>query len=208
MSKRLSAGQRRAAILRTAKTLFAENGLHGVSVDAIAERLGVSPATLYKHFVSKEALYEAVINTTACTRESYVDAVLRGPSDFASVLRRIARTFVDSVAADPDFLRMEMHAVLEGNPFAGSFFENRWKHFADYIEMGIRELAPQGKAATVDGASASLMFQGMLREALYAKCVYHAEQYRDIPLHDLVDRCIDLFLRAIGYRERRLEGAA
>ncbi|GBE09973.1 nucleoid occlusion factor SlmA [bacterium BMS3Bbin12] len=208
MGKRLSAGQRRATILEAAKALFAESGLHGVSVDAIAERLAVSPATLYKHFASKEALYEAVINATACSRESYVDAVLRGPSDFASVLRRIARTFVDSVAADPDFLRMEMHAVLEGNPFAGRFFENRWKHFSDYIELGIRELAPQGKAAPVDVPSASLMFQGMLREVLYVKCVYRSERYRDIPLHQLVDRCIDLFLLAIGYRERCLEGAA
>lgn len=208
MTKRLPASQRRAAILAAAKALFAENGLHGVSVDAIAERLDVSPATLYKHFPSKEALYEAVVNATACSRENYVDAVLRGPSDFASVLRRIARTFVDSVASDPDFLRMEMHAVLENNPFAESFFENRWKHFADYIDLGIRELVPLGKAVEVDVPSASLMFQGMLREALYAKCIYDSERYRDVPLHQLVDRCIDLFLRAIGYRERRLEGAA
>lgn len=199
MPKRLKATERRASILAVAKLLFADKGYHGVSVDEIASRLGVSPAILYRHFASKEALYEEVLNEIACRRESYVDAIVSGESDFAGVLRRITRIYVESVERDPDYLRMEMHSVLEGSDATRQFFENRWKPFTDYIEVGLKDLADEGYNITVNASVASLMFQGILREALYAKCILKSSRYRDIGLHSLVEQLLELFLRAIGY---------
>ncbi|HHO68719.1 MAG TPA: TetR/AcrR family transcriptional regulator, partial [Gammaproteobacteria bacterium] len=134
MTKRLKASERKATILAVAKVLFADKGYHGVSVDEIARRLGVSPAILYRHFPSKEALYEAVLNDIACRRESYVEAVVASEGSFEDVLRRITRIFIDSVAADPDYLRMEMQSALEGSEATRQFFENRWRPFTDLIE--------------------------------------------------------------------------
>jgi len=188
--------------LAVAKVLFADKGYHGVSVDQIASRLGVSPAILYQHFVSKEALFEAVLTDIAGRRESYVDAVVQEPHDFASVLIRMARIYVNSVARDPDYLIMEMHSVLEGSTVAKQFFENRWKSFSDYIEFSLAELNKDGKVNAVNPKAASLMFQGMLREALYAKCIYKSEQYRDFDLENLIHHLIVLFLNAIGYQEK------
>lgn len=202
MTKRLKAAERRATILAVAKVLFADKGYHGVSVDQIASRLGVSPAILYQHFASKEALFEAVLTDIAGRRESYVDAVVEEPHDFASVLIRMARIYVNSVARDPDYLIMEMHSVLEGSIVAQQFFENRWKSFSDYIEFGLAELSKEGKVNTVNPKAASLMFQGMIREALFAKCIYKSEQYRDFDLENLVHHLIVLFLNAIGYKEK------
>ena len=200
MAKRLKAAERRASILAVAKVLFADRGFHGVSVDEIARRLGVSPAVLYRHFDSKEALYEAALSEIACQRESYVEAALGGPGDFGSVLLRMTRVYAASVARDPDYLRMEMHSVLEGAPVAQQFFESRWKSFTDFIEISLGELAPQGRVARVDARVASLMFQGMVREALYAKCVLKSPRHKDISLEDLVEQLIQLFLAAIGYQ--------
>ena len=200
MAKRLKAAERRASILAVAKVLFADRGFHGVSVDEIARRLGVSPAVLYRHFDSKETLYEAALSEIACQRESYVEAALGGPGDFGSVLLRMTRVYVASVARDPDYLRMEMHSVLEGAPAAQQFFESRWKSFTDFIEVSLGELAPQGRVARVDARSASLMFQGMVREALYAKCVLKSPRHKDIRLEDLVEQLIELFLAAIRYQ--------
>jgi len=199
MAKRLKAAERKASILAVAKVLFADRGYHGVSVDDLARRLGVSPAVLYRHFDSKEALYEAVLAEIACTRENYVDAVLTGPTDFGSVLLRMTRVYVDAIAADPDYLRMELLAVLDHSPAARQFFDNRWKAFSDFIEVNMSELGPQGAFDPVDPRSAGLMFQGMLREALYAKCIYDAPHYRELSLPLLVDRLVELFLRAVGY---------
>jgi AcrR family transcriptional regulator len=43
-------------VIQAALSLFAERGLDATSMDAIAERSGVSKATIYKHWTDKEAL--------------------------------------------------------------------------------------------------------------------------------------------------------
>jgi AcrR family transcriptional regulator len=57
----MSAPERKAAILEAAAPVIAQAGLHGASVREIAEAAGVSEALLYKHFPSKQALYEEAL---------------------------------------------------------------------------------------------------------------------------------------------------
>jgi len=59
--RRMSAEDRRALILESAREAFAEGGYHSTSLDAIAERAGVSKALLYEHFDSKRELHAAML---------------------------------------------------------------------------------------------------------------------------------------------------
>jgi AcrR family transcriptional regulator len=51
--KRLTAGERRAAIQSSALEVFAERGYHTSSIDDIARTAGISKALIYEHFASK-----------------------------------------------------------------------------------------------------------------------------------------------------------
>jgi AcrR family transcriptional regulator len=55
MSRGLSA-RAHSKVLESATELFAERGIDGTSVDAIAAASGVSKATIYKHWADKDAL--------------------------------------------------------------------------------------------------------------------------------------------------------
>ena len=57
---RADARRNRELILAAADKAFADEGL-GVPVDEIARRAGVGAGTLYRHFPTKEALFEAVL---------------------------------------------------------------------------------------------------------------------------------------------------
>ncbi|GAY14732.1 TetR/AcrR family transcriptional regulator [Mycobacterium sp. shizuoka-1] len=57
---RADAARNRARVLQVAYEVFAEQGL-GVPIDEIARRAGVGAGTVYRHFPTKEALFEAVI---------------------------------------------------------------------------------------------------------------------------------------------------
>jgi len=201
MAKRLKAEERRASILAVAKVLFADSGYHGVSIDEIAKRLAVSPAVLYQHFDSKENLYDSVLDQITCHRENYVEAILQGPDDFGSILLCMTKICIKSIAQDPDYLKMEMHCMLEESAAVQQFFESRWKNFADYIEISLQELAQEKRVNKTDPRTASLMFQGMLREILYAKCIYHAPQYKTATLDNLSEQMVQLFLKAINYQQ-------
>jgi AcrR family transcriptional regulator len=58
---RMAAADRRTAILEGAREAFAERGFHQTSLDAVAERAGVSKALLYEHFGSKRELFAAML---------------------------------------------------------------------------------------------------------------------------------------------------
>jgi AcrR family transcriptional regulator len=64
-SSRLTADERRSAIVEAATKVFAENGFHGTTTRELARAAGVSEALLYKHFPSKESLFTAMLETGA-----------------------------------------------------------------------------------------------------------------------------------------------
>lgn len=57
---RADARRNRGRVLRAAREAFAQSGF-GVPLDEIAARAGVGPGTVYRHFPTKEALFQAVI---------------------------------------------------------------------------------------------------------------------------------------------------
>ena len=201
MTKRLSADERRITIIDAAKRLFAQNGFHGVSIGEIVKEVGVSPAILYRHFNSKDELYEAVLHEFSCTRESYVDAVVVDDTSFESVLRSMTKVFVDSIASHPDLLKMEMHSQLEGSMASREFFLNRWKSFTDYIEFNLEELQNQGRIEPINVKVAALLYQGMIREVLLLKCLQTTDQFNDVSLDELVNELLKLFLKLISIKK-------
>jgi AcrR family transcriptional regulator len=58
---RADARRNRERVLDVARTAFAAEGL-SVPLDEIARRASVGPGTLYRHFPTKEALFEAVVH--------------------------------------------------------------------------------------------------------------------------------------------------
>ena len=58
---RADAVRNRERLLAVARETFATEGL-SVSLDEIARRAGVGPGTLYRHFPTKESLFEAVVH--------------------------------------------------------------------------------------------------------------------------------------------------
>ena len=57
---RADARRNRARVLEVAQQVFAEEGL-AVPIDEIARRAGVGVGTVYRHFPTKDALFEAII---------------------------------------------------------------------------------------------------------------------------------------------------
>lgn len=183
--------------MQAAKRLFAQNGFHGVSIDEIVKAVGVSPAILYRHFNSKEQLYEAVLHEFSCTRESYVETVVDDDTGFENVLRGMTRVFVTSIVNNPDLLKMELHSQLEGSQASQEFFVNRWKSFTDYIEYNLTELQSQGKIEKINVQAAALMYQGMIREVLLLKCLPLTDRFENISIDELVNELINLYLKII-----------
>lgn len=78
-------GNLREALIDAARAQIADKGVHGFTLAEITRTLGVSPASVYRHFPSREALVGEVAH--------------RGWADFALVLARAAGSVADPVDA-------------------------------------------------------------------------------------------------------------
>jgi AcrR family transcriptional regulator len=90
---RADARRNRARVLEAARVAFGAEGSN-VSLDEIARRAGVGAGTVYRHFATKEALFEAVVvdrlGALAADARALSDDADPGPAFFAFV-ERLAR---------------------------------------------------------------------------------------------------------------------
>lgn len=59
---RMTGSERRQQLIEIAKSLFAERGYDGTSIEEIAQRANVSKPVVYEHFGGKEGLYAVVVD--------------------------------------------------------------------------------------------------------------------------------------------------
>lgn len=117
---RADARRNREKVLRAARDAFAASG-YGVPLDEIAALAGVGPGTVYRHFPSKEELFEAV--AAARVRDLIDDARGRAADAdpgraFFGFLGRIrqeaaAKRDMPEAIAIAGPLQGEMHAALD-----------------------------------------------------------------------------------------------
>jgi AcrR family transcriptional regulator len=79
--KRLTAEQRRAAILEAAVAVFADRGFHSASIDDVATAAGISKALIYEHFESKQELYASLLDQEADELFARLAEAVAGISD-------------------------------------------------------------------------------------------------------------------------------
>jgi TetR/AcrR family transcriptional repressor of mexJK operon len=98
------------AIVDAASDLFLARGLKATSMDAVAEKAGVSKQTVYSHFKNKEELFREVIQTKV---ESYgfAEAALPENRDLRETCFIIGQRFMDLLL---DEEVVAMHRVVIG----------------------------------------------------------------------------------------------
>jgi AcrR family transcriptional regulator len=102
----------REVILDTAERLFAARGVEGVAVRDLAREMGITASSLYNHFRSKQALYEAVLERGLRPIVDLVAASppgVLGPAQLNATIERLTR----HLAIHPHLARPLQRALLE-----------------------------------------------------------------------------------------------
>lgn len=98
-------------ILDAAEELFAARGLAGTSVRDIAAEVDLNPASLYNHFASKQALYEAVLERGV---RPLVEVLEQAAKNDATDADGIIEAVMQHLAKTPQLPRLIHHETLTG----------------------------------------------------------------------------------------------
>lgn len=136
----VDSGQKRALILDAARQVFAEEGLDGASLRAIAVRAGYTPAALYFHFDSKEAMYAEVLRGSLLSLGAAVGKAVSGSEAPVQKLKAAAMSFFHFYAQNPRDLDLGFYLFRGGMKPAG-LGRDRDEKLNAALESALRPIA-------------------------------------------------------------------
>ena len=165
-TQRLTASERKEAILEAAMVEFADRGLHGTSTEDIARRAGISQPYLFRLFRTKKELYKATVRRCMTGTLDLMQTAAAGLSG-REALDAIGQAYMERLR-DPLYLRAQMQAYAA----------------CDVDEL--REIVRQGYGALVEFAArisggepaelSAFFAQGMLLNVLASMQVLDADE--------------------------------
>jgi AcrR family transcriptional regulator len=99
LSSRLSAPERRAAVVETACRIFAKGSYHRSTTALIARETGVTEPVLYRHFSSKRELYLACLDAVWERVRALWEKALEREQNPADWLKAIGKAYLEARAA-------------------------------------------------------------------------------------------------------------
>jgi AcrR family transcriptional regulator len=109
-----------AALIDAGRELFARHGYDGASVRAITARAGSNLGAITYHFGTKEAFYEAVIDSAL--RPSYERLVeaASSPGEPLARIERLVRALFGFLYENPDLPRLMLQQLTGSRPMSGA----------------------------------------------------------------------------------------
>jgi AcrR family transcriptional regulator len=151
---KLSGEERREAIIRAVRKVFAEKGFHGTTTRELADEAGVSEALLFKHFPNKEALYIAM--QAFCSHERDPEKLERikalEPSTSTLILivhMMVSKTVGGHCDGEEDAIiqhRLMLRSLMEDGEFARLFFQRSLSCWMTKVDECLEASAAVGEA--------------------------------------------------------------
>lgn len=184
----------RERILDTAMGLFSTRGYAGATTREIAHQAGVAEVTLFRHFASKEKLFEAVIAHYSALPglKSFLPRALEMPYEEALV--GMANLFLDTLIQIKDWIRI-MHSEVQRSPdkllmIYHSFLDEIFEVFASYF----RELQKRGILRDFDPDLGARVFHSMFYCFFNMEELLGRKQYRPTDRAKAVREFVSLFI--------------
>jgi AcrR family transcriptional regulator len=197
---RMSAPERRAAIVEAAINLFSSQGFRGATTRQLAAAVGVSEPVLYQHFATKRALYDAILEAKTHEFREDTETELEAYSkagDDRAFFTRLAGLLLDWYIKDPRYARLLMFSALEHHELSGLFFERHVVTFYQVVVSHLERQMKRGKIRKTDPLLAARAFAGMISHqgTIYAVyCPGTLPGGRDA----IIKTVVDIFLKGIS----------
>ncbi len=139
---------KRSAILSAALEFFSQFGIHGTSLDKVAERADVSKTNLLYYFPSKEELYIAVLKDLLDVWLAPLRA-LRHDQHPLEAIRDYIRLKLEVSRDHPQASRLFCMEMLQGAPLLKAELAGDLRHLVEDKAAIIESWVLQGKLAAV-----------------------------------------------------------
>ena len=193
--------RKRKQMLEAATALFIERGYGAVSMDAVAKAAGVSKATLYAHFASKDALFATIIGEACRNNLVAAEFYPADVEDVAAALTAIGGRVLRFLLA-PQRLAIFRVVISESARFpelGAAFMDNGPAAFRDRFVDWVTVQTRAGHLRANDPKLAAEQFMALLRSGIYLRASLSLPPVpSDAEIDATVAAAVGTFLKAFG----------
>jgi TetR/AcrR family transcriptional regulator, mexJK operon transcriptional repressor len=193
-----SESPKRQLVLDAATSLFMAQGYGAVSMDAIARAAGVSKATLYAYFSSKDQLFATIIGEACRQNIAVTNFLPDGETDVQAGLTVFARNTLRFLVEERSLAihRVVISESLRFPELGRAFYDNGPGVFRRVFGDWLAEQTAAGRLAVPDPALAADQFIGLLRGGLYLRATLGLAPPSEAEIDAAVSSAVEAFVRA------------
>jgi len=190
--KRPRPGERRVQILQTLAAMLEQPGGERVTTAALAARIQVSEAALYRHFASKAQMFEGLIDFIEQSVFSLVNQIVERDSDGRVQAQRIVAVLLRFGEKNPGMTRVMVGDALV---FEHDRLLLRMNQFFDRIESQLRQSLRL--AAEVAGSQTPTVDANVQASVMTAFCVGRLQRFARSGFKRLPTEQLEIALRLL-----------
>jgi TetR/AcrR family transcriptional regulator len=134
--KRPKPGERRVQILQALATMLEQPGAERITTAALAARLEVSEAALYRHFASKAQMFEGLIEFIEQSVFSLINQIAEREPAGQAQAGRIVAMLIQFAEKNPGMTRVMVGDALV---FENDRLQQRMNQFFDKVEASLKQ---------------------------------------------------------------------
>ena len=141
--KRPKPGERRVQILQTLAVMLEQPGAERITTAALAAKLDVSEAALYRHFASKAQMFEGLIDFIEHSVFTLVNQIAEREEPGEQKAARMVSMLLQFADKNPGMTRVMVGDALV---FENERLHQRMNQFFDRIELSLRQVLRESEA--------------------------------------------------------------
>ena len=169
----LKPGERKTQILQTLAAMLEQPQGEKITTAALAAKVGVSEAALYRHFASKAQMFEALIEFIEASVFTLVNQIAQSERDGRAQVQQIVSMLLNFAEKNPGMVRVLIgDALVNEDPR----LQVRINQLVDRVESSLKQalqlinVAPAGAVSASTAAQANALTAFVVgRWQLYAK---------------------------------------
>ena len=138
-------GERKVQILQALATMLEQPGAERVTTAALAAKLAVSEAALYRHFASKAQMFEGLIEFIEQSVFTLVNQIAEREANHSAQARRLVAMVLQFAEKNPGMTRVMVGDALV---FENERLQQRMNQFFDKIEASLKQVLRGAAAAS------------------------------------------------------------
>jgi len=194
--------ERKTQILEEATRLFSADGYDGMTMKQLAGACGITEPALYRHFQSKESLYDAVLDAVAerLDTEEFI-GTFDETADLEAILTGLSEHIIDFYTRHADIYRLLLFSALGGHAKAKQVFNIIRGAYIKFLVRHLDRLQSEGKVFARSNHITARCFIGMVFDCAMAKTLwkgFHGKSYRP---NEIIANNVPIYIRGLTPQE-------